>query len=878
MKGIFKFIGLMVMLLAIAGGVYLTFKNQETRRGAAANATSTSVLPSTIATEAGKNFDVHVWVNTGAATDKLVGAVFVVKFDPTKVTYVSSSVIPVDYTILNTVTNEAGKLTFKIVSMKTEKAGAVDLVKLTFTSLGGSGKIGVEVGGKIMVSGQGSVWDIATNNSGSYTAAPAVTVTSSFDPPTAIKDGEITAYLSANLGQNKVSSIDIKALFSPTYFDILSVTPAAGAKVLTNNFNVTQGVVNLSLYWDSPYFTNVNFATVKLRTKKIGAGVFSYTTAKVSGFDENNSNVAFKVLLSGARLNISNILPILTPTPTAIVTVVPETLSCVAGSEEKLVSDDFSGETFDTQKWWTWTNNGGTVGQSNGQAISYLPGTTGPDSKSVSFGPNNMGVVGDFIYEVTLKDHSTVGDKSESVSTVGFANSDWTRAVQISKVYNNQSGLIIGWADVGTSSWKSESTNVPIGHNIPVKVKIERTGGTFKVSYDKLDGSGYKLAKQLDNYYASGGGVNYSLSNWSPDFPQTSAKVDDVRINACVISPPKNLKATCLDNGNKVTLSWDAVPNASEYGFRLDETTNNTASCQDGWFCTNTTDASSQVSLNTNTYNILPNKQYNWWVHSINNDQWSAAKGGESFTCPGNGLTGTPVPTAEPTAIITRYACNSTNQTCSLVANGPFFNLSSCETACVQPDGTDFVLNYKVSLANVNPNNAKCMVNPPMKIRVMANGKDKTYEGVIPQSSEAVGNKLVFSGSLNLVGFSEKNGVAAFISGPKHLQMKYGINNQTSTYDKAGGELILTNGLTPVYDFSGYSILVGDVVSNDSQTSQDGNINGVDFAYVKSKALIHETVAEGGSLRGDLDGNCQVNSNDVNVMKISLQDKQGQLY
>ncbi|PIV07778.1 hypothetical protein COS53_00665, partial [Candidatus Shapirobacteria bacterium CG03_land_8_20_14_0_80_35_14] len=92
-------------------------------------------------------------------------------------------------------------------------------------------------------------------------------------------------------------------------------------------------------------------------------------------------------------------------------------------------------------------------------------------------------------------------------------------------------------------------------------------------------------------------------------------------------------------------------------------------------------------------------------------------------------------------------------------------------------------------------------------------------------------------------------------------------------------ELVLTADVStsPVYDFSNYPIIPGDVVGVNSDFS-DGWINGVDFAYVKTKSLVHETVAEGGYLKGDLDGNCQVNSNDVNLLKISLQDKQGQLY
>ncbi|KKR67172.1 MAG: hypothetical protein UU09_C0037G0022 [Microgenomates group bacterium GW2011_GWA2_40_6] len=195
------------------------------------------------------------------------------------------------------------------------------------------------------------------------------------------------------------------------------------------------------------------------------------------------------------------------------------------------------------------------------------------------------------------------------------------------------------------------------------------------------------------------------------------------------------------------------------------------------------------------------------------------------------------------------------------------------------PIGEDSILNYKVAFANVNGNDAKCVVNWPLQFIVLGGGTSRVYSGIIPQSKEVVGGKLVFSGSLVLTGFQRRVGVAVFAKGPKHLQVKYGKNNQEGPYNQAGGEIVLTANAdtSPVYDFSKYPIIAGDVVGVSSETP-DGWINGVDFSFVKSKSLVHETVNEGGYLKGDLDGNCQVNSNDVNILKISLQAKQGELY
>lgn len=222
-------------------------------------------------------------------------------------------------------------------------------------------------------------------------------------------------------------------------------------------------------------------------------------------------------------------------------------------------------------------------------------------------------------------------------------------------------------------------------------------------------------------------------------------------------------------------------------------------------------------------------------------------------------------------------ACGGRNFCCPSAGGAWTDNMTSCPSAVSSVN--DAVLNYKIAFGGVIPTSSQCVISWPLKISVLGSGESKAYTGVLPESVATVNNKLIFSGSLTLTGFTKTSGIAAFISGPKSLQIKYGINNQTEAYNKAGGELVLTTSRTtsPINDFSGYPLLPGDVIDTNLDT-QDGWINGIDFAYVKSRSLVHETVSPGGYLKGDLDGNCQVNSNDVNLLKISLQEKQGQLY
>lgn len=189
------------------------------------------------------------------------------------------------------------------------------------------------------------------------------------------------------------------------------------------------------------------------------------------------------------------------------------------------------------------------------------------------------------------------------------------------------------------------------------------------------------------------------------------------------------------------------------------------------------------------------------------------------------------------------------------------------------------ILNYKVSFAYVKAGDNKCLVNWPLQVIVMGGGESKVYTNVIPSSKTEANGKVIFQGSLPLVGFNHLTNVAVFIKGPKHLQRKYAVQSQSGPYSKAGGELTLTKLETtsPVYDFSAYPMLAGDVIGANSE-SQDGWISGVDYSFIKTKADLHQTVAEGTYLKGDLDGNCQVNANDVNELKISLEKKQEELY
>ena len=193
------------------------------------------------------------------------------------------------------------------------------------------------------------------------------------------------------------------------------------------------------------------------------------------------------------------------------------------------------------------------------------------------------------------------------------------------------------------------------------------------------------------------------------------------------------------------------------------------------------------------------------------------------------------------------------------------------------PNGKDGFLRFKVSAAGMNAN-AKCANQLPVSVMVMdSSGNSKTYNEITLEKKEADG-KVNFEGSVLLTGMSSKSNLGVFIKGPKHIQVKFGENNQKELYNKAGGQISVgTNeNDSPLYDFTGFALMAGDVTGEGGK--QDGLIDGRDFSMVKSEVMKRTKVAEGGYLVADLNGNCVLESQDLALLMVSLMQKQEQLY
>lgn len=203
-------------------------------------------------------------------------------------------------------------------------------------------------------------------------------------------------------------------------------------------------------------------------------------------------------------------------------------------------------------------------------------------------------------------------------------------------------------------------------------------------------------------------------------------------------------------------------------------------------------------------------------------------------------------------------------------------------TPTVPASSDDSVLKFKMAFYGVR-GDALCAdaEGLPLTVTVRSNdGLVKTYSNIVTTRLNSDGDLALYEAVVPLAGFNVRDGVAVFVKSPKSLQVKYGINGQASYYGIAGGELSgLTNNAdsTPVFDFSGYPLLMGDVTGQ-TAGEQDGVVDGLDFSFIKTESIKRTEVAEHTFMLTDMNGNCKMESQDLANMMLSLSVKQGQLY
>lgn len=188
------------------------------------------------------------------------------------------------------------------------------------------------------------------------------------------------------------------------------------------------------------------------------------------------------------------------------------------------------------------------------------------------------------------------------------------------------------------------------------------------------------------------------------------------------------------------------------------------------------------------------------------------------------------------------------------------------------PTGTprNAYVSFKFSFYGL-PQNPQCAANWKLKLIAKRGNFERVYSEITPIKDPTVLDEAVYRvEKLRLDGFPYTYGVSLFLKGmPKHIQVKYAENNQNSFYRNQGGQLLLSTdpNRVPVYDFTNYPMLAGDVTGMHGY--QDGVVDGLDFALVKSS--ISDVISPPGSeVPGDLDGSCKTNALDLVILLHSL--------
>jgi hypothetical protein len=201
-------------------------------------------------------------------------------------------------------------------------------------------------------------------------------------------------------------------------------------------------------------------------------------------------------------------------------------------------------------------------------------------------------------------------------------------------------------------------------------------------------------------------------------------------------------------------------------------------------------------------------------------------------------------------------------------------------------------LAIRFAYAGIKPNNDSCATNIwpiTSKISMSSNiigdfgaGSDSLYltEG-IPKKTSSLNSKgeIVYEYGLDFSGEGDISDIyfSFFLKGPKHIFIKYGQNKQNKWYDSLVGKIKLVPGEN-AFDFSEYPIFAGDVTGEINEVP-DGKLDGRDWSYIKEKANKLLVAAEAGTdVSGDINGDCQVNSGDVRLIKQMLSEVNGQTY
>lgn len=167
-----------LVLFGLIGALMLVGSSTETRKGASAQATSSSLLPTNIRKAKYQIWEMQLWLNTGNSEDRLAGAEINLSYDANKLKLMGADGES-GYEVVNKnqLATGAGSAVLKMITMGQEYGGAVKIARIKFVALTeGTSTVRV-TSGKLMITGQNATWDLAALGSSEIVIAGSSGIT-----------------------------------------------------------------------------------------------------------------------------------------------------------------------------------------------------------------------------------------------------------------------------------------------------------------------------------------------------------------------------------------------------------------------------------------------------------------------------------------------------------------------------------------------------------------------------------------------------------------------------------------------------------------------------------------------------------------------------
>ena len=224
------------------------------------------------------------------------------------------------------------------------------------------------------------------------------------------------------------------------------------------------------------------------------------------------------------------------------------------------------------------------------------------------------------------------------------------------------------------------------------------------------------------------------------------------------------------------------------------------------------------------------------------------------------------------------FTCNSGqwSTTATNCSNGQICTNDSVSSVgvniCRTPEYVAPKLNLFFAVSGVKAVNP-CFGPLTFKVNVAKDGQDGITNNnvtAIPVTDEfnLLGDQVFKISNFALTNdYTSGEKIKIFISGRKMLATLYGKDNQTSGFGALNTSQILVSSLgdNVVLDLSAYPVLNGDIGKVGEIGIQDGVVNGADFGHMKNQ--YGDTCSEGQNLEADLNGDCEVDTFDLQILK-----------